>query len=127
MANAKKTDEQLLAELTAEKNKIESERLDNQRRLEAVLERIVARHGGHVTMDGAKAEDTGGIRRIAPRAKASIDPKWFNVVKTCPHCGKEKNVGKDFGTITKPNGTVQAAGWCKQCRSESSGKYPRKK
>lgn len=123
-----KTDEQLLAELTTEKKEIEDERLDNQRRLKAVLDRIVAKHGGQIP-DFAHLDRRVGadeeIVRIAPRTKAKIDPKWMNVLKTCPHCGIEKNVGRDFGTIKKPNGTVQAAGWCKQCRSESSGKYNR--
>lgn len=67
-----------------------------------------------------------GVTRIAPRAKVKIDPKWFKVLKTCPHCGEEKNVGKDFG-IVKRRGLESANGWCRTCRNKVSYKNkPRK-
>ncbi len=69
------------------------------------------------------------VTRVPKRKKAAaFDPKWFQILKTCPHCGKEKNVGKDFGVVIR-RGVEGAASWCKQCRSESSASYyksPRK-
>lgn len=67
-----------------------------------------------------------GVTRIAPRTKRKIDPRWFKVLKTCPHCGEEKNVGKDFGIVVR-RGLESAAGWCRRCRNKTNYKNrPRK-
>ena len=67
-----------------------------------------------------------GVVRIGPRVKAKISPKWFKVLKTCPHCGVEKNVGKDFGVVIR-RGLESAAGWCRACRNTTNYKSaPRK-
>lgn len=66
------------------------------------------------------------VARVAPRAKRKIDPKWFLVEKKCPHCGKIKNVGREFGVIVR-RGIEGAAGWCRKCRSETNYRaMPRK-
>jgi len=54
---------------------------------------------------------TRGTRR--PR---DASPQFFGMKKKCPHCGKTKDVGKEFGTVIR-NGLEHAASWCKQCRS----------
>lgn len=62
------------------------------------------------------------------RTKAEIEPRWFSTVKVCPHCDKEKNVGKDFGIVVN-RGVQYANSWCSQCRAETSNSYrtsPRK-
>ncbi len=59
------------------------------------------------------------VIRIAPRVK--IDAKWFKTLKTCPHCGVEKNVGKDFGIVIR-RGLESAAGWCRECRNTTNYK-----
>lgn len=135
MTPAKKSDEELIAELSAEIRDIEAERVDADRRLRAALERLSAKHGGNTTgavmgvlaavqsRTAAPAPDE--VRRISPRAKKEIDPKWFKVTKVCPHCRKEKNVGEDFGIIMR-RGLESPSGWCKECRSKTSKDYLRK-
>jgi hypothetical protein len=62
------------------------------------------------------------VKRIAPKprkGKAAFDQRWFSVTKKCPHCGKVKNVGKEFGVVIR-RGVEAAAGWCKQCRSSTN-------
>lgn len=54
--------------------------------------------------------------RKPPRAPAA---EWFNVEKKCAHCGKVKNVGRDFGT-TPRRGVEYANGWCKACRASTN-------
>lgn len=57
------------------------------------------------------------VVRVASRAgKKLVDPKWFNVTKVCPHCGEEKNVGRDFGVVIR-RGIEGPSGWCRTCRA----------
>lgn len=65
------------------------------------------------------------VRIQGRKAKTQIEERWFSTLKICPHCGKEKNVGKDFGVIVH-RGVQYAAGHCKQCRSETSAGYKKK-
>lgn len=59
------------------------------------------------------------LKRVAPRAAAAIPAHWFKVVKVCPHCGLEKNVGRDFGIVVR-RGVESAAGWCRKCRASTN-------
>jgi len=122
MATTKRvlTDEEVLQRFIAEK--AERERLIREAR--ANLEA----YGSALPPIGAPpvAVPPDEITRIGPRVKAKIAPKWFKVVKTCPHCGIEKNVGKDFGVVIR-RGLESAAGWCRACRNTTSYKgVPRK-
>ena len=68
------------------------------------------------------------VRLQGRKARAAIEERLFSALKVCPHCGKEKNVGKDFG-IAMHRGVQYANSWCSQCRSETSNSYrtkPRK-
>jgi len=69
------------------------------------------------------------VTRLSGRGtKTPIEDRWFNTTKVCAHCGKEKNVGKDFGIVVA-RGVQYANSWCSQCRSETSNSYrtaPRK-
>lgn len=103
------TDEEVLAQLTAER--AERERLVREAR------ENLAKYG--TALPPVAGAPASGIVRISPRAKRSIDPKWFRVEKTCPHCGKTKNVGRDFGTVIR-RGNEDAAGWCRACRSSTN-------
>lgn len=62
------------------------------------------------------------VVRLAPKAKTLIEDRWFSTTKTCPHCGKTKNVGKEFGVVVT-RGVQYAASWCKQCRGATSYGY----
>ena len=123
---AELTDEEVLAML-------EKEKAERERQIREARENL-AKYGTAIAPVGVKVElpAEGGVVRIAPRAKAKIDPKWFKVLKVCPHCGVEKNVGRDFGVITRGKARLEhAAGWCKDCRSKTSAAYlangPKKK
>lgn len=70
----------------------------------------------------SRPAETAEVKRVAPRrkkGKATFDPKWFDVTKRCPHCGKTKNVGREFGVIIR-RGVEAPSGWCRQCRSETN-------
>lgn len=99
----------MLAQLAAER--AERERLVREAR------ENLAKYGS--TLPPVAGAPAPGIVRIAPRAKRAIDPKWFRVEKTCPHCGETKNVGRDFGTVIR-RGKEDAAGWCRACRSSTN-------
>ena len=46
--------------------------------------------------------------------------------KECPHCGKVKNVGRDFG-IRYSRGIPGPHSWCRQCRANTNYRaLPRK-
>lgn len=132
------TDEEVLAQLAREK--AERERMIREAREN--LEKYgstIAPIGAVEVKDRPKAVrspkseglprtavEEGGVIRIAPRAKKKIDPKWFKVLKTCPHCGEEKNVGKDFGIVVR-RGLESASGWCRACRNAVSYKNRQRK
>lgn len=74
----------------------------------------------------AAAEETEEQLFAAPRKAKAISAKWYALEKKCPHCDKTKNVAADFGVVIR-RGLEQAAGWCKQCRSETDYRHrPRK-
>lgn len=80
----------------------------------------LARYGSTIPPEGVVPQVAPSeIRRIAPRARREIDPKWFKALKVCPHCGEEKNVGKDFGVVVR-RGIEGPAGWCRACRSATN-------
>ena len=118
---AELSDEEVLLQLEAEK----------EARAKAIAEarENLAKYGTAIAPVGVKVElpAFGGVVRIAPRSRAQpIDPKWFKVTKVCPHCGEEKNVGRDFGVIWRKTGDTRkdyAAGWCRSCRSATSNGY----
>lgn len=58
--------------------------------------------------------------------KGALNPKWKDVTKVCPNCGKSKNVAEDFGIVAR-RGWEYAASWCRTCRSKTNyKKVPRK-
>jgi hypothetical protein len=127
MATTKRvlTDEEVLQRFIAEK--AERERLIREARanLEAYGSALPPIGAPPVAVKAPPVADDG-VTRIGPRVKAKIAPKWFKVLKTCPHCGVEKNVGKDFGVVIR-RGLESAAGWCRACRNTTSYKTaPRK-
>ena len=104
------SDEQILAQLAREK--AERDALVREAR------ENLAKYGTALPPPEVLAA-SAPVVRIAPRAKRKIDPKWYSVEKTCPHCGKTKNVGKDFGIIVR-RGVESATGWCRDCRSKTN-------
>lgn len=121
------TDEEVLAQLArecAERERLIREARENLEKYGTALAPVTvpaAGEGGALTIHAVPDR----IVRLAPRAKKEIDPKWFKVTKVCPHCKEEKNVGRDFGIVVR-RGLEHAAGWCKDCRSKTSGSYMRK-
>jgi hypothetical protein len=95
------TDEEVLA-LLAEAKAARQKEIDEARV-------NLAKYGSPL----APAVAASPVRRIGPRAKSKIDAIWFGVTKHCPHCGKDKNVGQDFGVIHAKDGTQKPNGWCK--------------
>lgn len=57
------------------------------------------------------------IARLNGKALES-NPKWKDVRKTCPHCGKTKNVVPDFGIVVRRDWEY-AASWCRDCRGKT--------
>lgn len=122
------TDEDLLSRIVrdlAAREQVFREARENIERVRVSLRALGPQPTGGAVAEPGAAGDVG-IIRIAPRASKPIPAKWFKVLKTCPHCGKEKNVGRDFGIITR-NGNTTAASWCKECRGKTSYPYRKKK
>lgn len=54
------------------------------------------------------------------------DPKWKDIRKTCPHCGKMKAIDPGFG-VRNVRGDFRPHSWCQTCRSTTNYyKRPRK-
>ena len=51
---------------------------------------------------------------------------WTKVKKTCSRCRQTKPVVPGFGLVTYRSGKQGANGYCKDCRSKTSGEYRRK-
>lgn len=65
------------------------------------------------------------IARVNGKA-LEMNPKWKDVRKTCPHCGKTKNVAQDFGVVARRDWEY-AMSWCRDCRGKADyRKAPRK-
>lgn len=127
------TDDEVLEQLMREKAEREKLIRDARANLERYgstlppLEVSVTKPATRVR--GQPPPDTGVVRVTATgrgRGNAKRVPgiEWFNVFKVCPHCGEEKNVGRDFGTVIR-RGRETAASWCKKCRANSNYHGPR--
>lgn len=57
------------------------------------------------------------VARVNGKA-LEMNPKWKDVRKTCPHCGKTKNVAADFGILVRRDWEY-AASWCRDCRGKT--------
>lgn len=58
------------------------------------------------------------VMRLNGRALES-NPKWKDVRKTCPHCGKTKLVVPDFGIVVRRDWEY-AMSWCRDCRGKTN-------
>lgn len=120
------TDEEVLAQLArekAERDRLIREARENIAKYGTAIAPVPGLTATPIPVPAAGEEAV----RIAPRAKGKpIAAKWFKVFKVCPHCGIEKNVGKDFGIVVR-RGLESAMGWCRSCRNTTSYKdKPRK-
>lgn len=117
-------------EMTDEEIELRLALLERQRKRGAVTPTPAAAGGDGArlppsTAAVAAAPDEPGVIRIVGRTKTPIEERWFRTLKTCPHCGEEKNVGKDFG-VAVHRGVQYANSWCKECRSKTSNEYRNK-
>lgn len=58
----------------------------------------------------------GPGRPMGSKNKAKNDRKAMNGKSSCPHCGHEGPIEKDFGTRTM-RGEVFSQSWCRDCRA----------
>jgi len=79
-------------------------------------------------MAGSMIKESGISPRVTRRAgPKQISTKWFKITKVCPNCGKEKNVGREFGVVVR-RGEEEPYSWCTDCRGIAAKKtYEKRK
>lgn len=115
------TDDELIAFHAAEKARFAAELRANLTRYGTTLGPTVA----------PPSNSASGVSVVPSRAKTvkfeiarlngkvlESNPKWKDVRKTCPHCGKTKSVIPDFGILVRRDWEY-AASWCRDCRGKT--------
>lgn len=63
---------------------------------------------------------------LARGVKVMPPENLMNKRTTCPHCGEEGQVAKDFG-VRVLGGTVRPQSWCRECRKNPNRKEASKR